>query len=367
MERGAIMFGRILRAVALISALTSTAALARGPFGVVEVGGWKGGAYSNDESGAFSHCAAGTSYKSGVYFVVSVNVGMAWSVGFAHNAWNLSQGETIPIALTFDGRSPFQVYGNALNKGMIAVLMPDNSELIKQFRKANRMTAFARGQLYQFNLDTTSQLLPALVQCVALQRNGLTSAMFIKPQTKPPSGPPTQTPVVSSLPSSTGEAQAVELQLEAVQLATNFILKTKLQNPAVLSRAETPAEYASFGAAWKADEATGAVKIIPPKDGLKGIDIASAVAAADSRACKSKFASGRVSELVDDEVVFRGFASCEDSAGARVAQYFIVPRKRGGFVMFSVVSNMTTEPARNISREEKLADFRRAAVTVVSQ
>src|SRR5258708_3072005 len=189
MGRGAIMFSRILRAAVLITALISTAALARGPFGVVEVGGWKGGAYSNDESGTFSHCAAGASYKSGVYFVVSVNVGMAWSVGFVHNAWNLSQGETIPIALTFDGRSPFQVYGNALNKGMIVVPMPDNAELIPQFRKANRMTAFAKGQLYQFQLDTTSELLPALVQCVALQRNGLTSAMFIKPQTRAPNAP----------------------------------------------------------------------------------------------------------------------------------------------------------------------------------
>jgi hypothetical protein len=361
------MFGRILRAAALMTVLTSTAAHARGPFGVVEVGGWKGGAYSNDESGTFSHCAAGATYNSGVYFVVSVNVSMAWSVGFAHNAWNLSQGETIPIALTFDGRSPFQVYGNALTKGMVAVPMPDNSELIKQFRKANRMTAFAKGQLYQFSLDTTSQLLPALVQCVVLQRNGLTSAMLIKPQVKPAGAPPKQTPVVSSLQPSTGDAASSELQLEAVQLATNFILKTKLQNPSVLSRAETPVEYASFGAAWKADEASGAVKIIPPKDGLKGIDIASAVAAGDSQACKGKFASGRVSELVDDEVVFRGFASCEDSAGSRTAQYFIVPRKRGGFVMFSVVSNMTTEPARNISRDEKIVDFKRAAVTVVSQ
>jgi hypothetical protein len=39
-----------------------------------------------------------------------------------------------------------------------------------------------------------------------------------------------------------------------------------------------------------------------------------------------------MSELVDSEVIFRGFASCEDSDGAHVAQYFIVPREKGGFV-----------------------------------
>jgi hypothetical protein len=91
------------------------------------------------------------------------------------------------------------------------------------------------------------------------------------------------------------------------------------------------------------------------------------VAAADSRQCKGKFASGRVSELVDSDVVFRGFATCEDSGGSRIAQYFIVPRKKGGFVMFSVLSRMDSEPSRTITRDEKLVDFRKAAVTAVGQ
>jgi hypothetical protein len=43
-----------------------------------------------------------------------------------------------------------------------------------------------------------------------------------------------------------------------------------------------------------------------------------------------------MSELVDGDIVFRGMATCEDSDGSRVAEYFIVPRRKGGFVMFSV-------------------------------
>jgi hypothetical protein len=37
----------------------------------------------------------------------------------------------------------------------------------------------------------------------------------------------------------------------------------------------------------------------------------------DSQDCKGKFASGRTSELVDSDVVFRGFSSCGDSDGSR--------------------------------------------------
>jgi hypothetical protein len=73
-------------------------------------------------------------------------------------------------------------------------------------------------------------------------------------------------------------------------------------------------EIASNGAAWRSDEAAGFVRIVPPQNNVT-----------DAKDCKGKFASGRMSEPVDSEVVFRGFASCEDSDGMRVAEYFIVP------------------------------------------
>ena len=95
--------------------------------------------------------------------------------------------------------------------------------------------------------------------------------------------------------------------------------------------------------------------------------VASAVVAMDARDCKGKFASARNSELVDSDVVFRGSSSCEDSDGPRLSQYFIVSRKKGGFVLFSVVSNMKTEAAKSITKDERLADFRKAALVVVDQ
>ncbi len=51
--------------LALTSALLGTSAYAAGPFGTIHVGNWSGGAYTNDSTAAFSHCAAGASYVSG--------------------------------------------------------------------------------------------------------------------------------------------------------------------------------------------------------------------------------------------------------------------------------------------------------------
>ena len=47
--------------------------------------------------------------------------------------------------------------------------------------------------------------------------------------------------------------------------------------------------------------------------------LAAAVAAGDAKECTGKFASGRVSELVDSSAVFRGFSTCDDTRGSRVA------------------------------------------------
>jgi hypothetical protein len=177
----------------------------------------------------------------------------------------------------------------------------------------------------------------------------------------------TTAPAGGSLKPDSPQNASPEMQIEAIELASNFILKTTLHNPRVLSPAETPIAVASHGAAWKSDETVGFVRIVPPMEGLKGLDVASAVVATDAKDCKGKFASGRTSELVDSDVVFRGFSSCEDSGGARFSQYFIVSRRKGGFVLSSVVSNMKTEEAKTVTKEERLVDFRRAAWVVVNQ
>ena len=68
MTRCAAAAGILLGAI-----LANSNAEAAGPFGSINVGNWKGGAYTNDQTGAFSHCAAGTPYLSGIYFVVSID------------------------------------------------------------------------------------------------------------------------------------------------------------------------------------------------------------------------------------------------------------------------------------------------------
>jgi S1-C subfamily serine protease len=140
---------------------------ARGPYGSINVGNWKGGAFTNDATGEFASCSAFAPYRSGITLFVIVGANMNWRLGFSSENWSLTTGQAFPIALTFDGQQPFNVGGAVIGPKLVAVEMPDNSALISQFRKSKTMTAFAQGQLFQFDMSGTSALLPVLVNCVS--------------------------------------------------------------------------------------------------------------------------------------------------------------------------------------------------------
>jgi S1-C subfamily serine protease len=167
----------ILLCLCLALGLLPSASLARGPYGSITVGNWQGGAFTDDKSGAFSHCAASASYQNGIVFLVSVGQDYSWTLGFAHESWKLTPGEGFPLALTFDGQAAINVQGLPIGANLVKVSMPTNSALIAQFRKAKVMTAFAQWQLLQFNMNQTAQLLPSLVNCVVkVKKNGVANA-----------------------------------------------------------------------------------------------------------------------------------------------------------------------------------------------
>jgi hypothetical protein len=172
--------------------------------------------------------------------------------------------------------------------------------------------------------------------------------------------PPLTSPKPTTRPNVVrSEESGSQMRVEALRMATNFLLKAQIPNAKILSNNEIPKELAAYNSAWSADRTIGAVKIIPKQQDVKGIDIAARYAAEDSRRCGGKFASGRVSELVDSEVVFRGFSTCDDSNGLRTNQYFIVPRRKGGFVIFSVM--VVGGAVNQEAKEGKVADLRKAA------
>jgi S1-C subfamily serine protease len=150
---------------ALIGAFASAPTFAAGPFGTIQVGNWKGGAYIKDTDKSFSHCVALAPYVSGTSILIGQEASGAWLLGFANSAWKLTKGESIPVDITFDGQAQFHFFATAIEPTFMNMVLPATSAL-EQLRKATMMSVVAKGQVLQFSLTATSQLLPMIANCV---------------------------------------------------------------------------------------------------------------------------------------------------------------------------------------------------------
>jgi len=159
----------------LIQVAIMSQALAAGPYGSINVGGWKGGAFTDDSTGAFSHCAATMSYASGVILVIGLNSANSWLLGFANPTFQYTKGESIPIDVTFDGQTGARIFANANSQIMMTAILPPNVARILQ--RSSLMAATTGHTTYQFNLTSVGPLLPVIANCVAkIRAEGINSA-----------------------------------------------------------------------------------------------------------------------------------------------------------------------------------------------
>jgi hypothetical protein len=128
---------------------------AKGPFGSIKIGQWTGGAYTNDQTNAFSGCSAGAPYLNGVYLVLSKHVDNSWSIGFGSPNFHLTTGETFPIDLTFDGGEPVHLFGTVIGDQTVGAILP-NSAVLSRLSKSHLMVAVAKGSTFQFVLTSAS-------------------------------------------------------------------------------------------------------------------------------------------------------------------------------------------------------------------
>ena len=158
----------------LLQAAVVSTAHAGGPFGNISVGTWKGGAFS-DNAGNFSHCAASTTFGSGVTLVVGQNVRNGWLLGFASPNFHLNKGGTVPIDVMFDGQEQAKLFATANSEFMATAILPPN--VARSFQKASLMVAVSGRTTLQFNLVSTAPLIAMLGDCVSkVKQKGLDAA-----------------------------------------------------------------------------------------------------------------------------------------------------------------------------------------------
>jgi S1-C subfamily serine protease len=160
----------------LVQIAIASIANAAGPYGNIHIGQWKGGAFTDDKTGAFSHCGATSIYDNGVILVVGQNASNSWLLGFASPSFRLTKGNTVPVDVTFDGQTQARLFATANSDIMATAILPAN--VARTFQKASLMVVrTGNTSALQFNLTSTAPLLAVLANCVnTVKAGGIKSA-----------------------------------------------------------------------------------------------------------------------------------------------------------------------------------------------
>ena len=155
-----VVAGAVFAAVAAVPLSAGAATMQTG-----NVGNWLIGAYSDDATGKFSHCAMTASYRSGIYMVFAVSRDMQWSLGFANPQWELTNGTAYTVGLSIDGRTPLLEQAKAVNSHQVEISLPPNAYVFERFRHGLQLRVDAVGTSFFFNLNSTSRGLADLLLC----------------------------------------------------------------------------------------------------------------------------------------------------------------------------------------------------------
>ena len=161
-----MVFARIAAAAIAALFLWCATAGAGGPLRPFKHGYWSGGAYTDDRTGAFTHCSAGVAYDSGINLFVLVTGGYRWWLGFINPQWSLTPNAKIPIKLQLDVGAPFSGLASIPSGQLLLVSLPDSSKLLGAFRRSSRLSLDAEGRSFSFKLGETPAVMDELADCV---------------------------------------------------------------------------------------------------------------------------------------------------------------------------------------------------------
>jgi hypothetical protein len=249
------------------SVLWGAAANAGGPVHPFRYGFWSGGAYTDERTGAFTHCSAGVAYDSGVNLFVLVTSQYRWWLGFINPKWSFLPNAKTSIRLRLDGGTSFERLAIVPNGQLLLVPLPDNSHLIDSFRRSKQLALDTEGQALFFKLAATPGMMDRLTACVrtSLALEDTTSPSGVQSASASPSpantaeAAPQDPPLPQSLPPVLGDAPSAAPALSAA------ISSSVAQKPAEHAEAAPSKPGATAATLLAAPQQSANPSAAPPK------------------------------------------------------------------------------------------------------
>jgi hypothetical protein len=310
------------------------------------IGRWLAGAYSSNQDGSFSHCAATADYNSNILLLFAVDKKFGWGMGFSSPSWHVKPGMHYNVSYWIDNGSAEYATAVVVGDGLVKVELKDSPELFNTFRRGNTLYVNAQGTTVPFNLTNTSQVLTYLLQCANNGGAKPAPAVAAAPNLFGTPGTNTRPQPKPQVASGTAAAE----RAEATALAANIVSELGITGFKFLPPEQTPAD-----AAWIADNAVGAVTVLPKVTDAS--EFGSVVIGRDAKECKTAYASGSMPGEGEGNLA-RLFTRCGVGKEAFISYYLVVPRKASGVYLIGIYGYEQNEKVSTMEAGIRSAAFR---------
>jgi hypothetical protein len=318
------------------------------------VGGWLVTVHTDDRSGQFTSCISTAHYNSGITLAFSLERDFAWAIGFFDPRWRLTPGNPVTVRYRIDDGLVRETTGYARGTSLIRIALPDDVPLFNEFRRGRTLYVTAGGDVVQFNLTRTSDMLADLHACAKAYREGRvhTASPNMLPRNQPANTKPMGGPAAG--PTS-------ESRLEAVTVATNVLAAAGIAGFKFISAEDISPRLQHHDAVWLADNLVGSIRVLAGTRGASANAVKGALLADDSSVCKGKFASAAL-PMEGNPDGFSLFTACEGQEDWSI-NHILLPRRKGGHYLFMIMGTANTGEAVKSTG----GMFRDAAVRVTSR
>lgn len=154
-----LLFGSLFAILYSVSAFAGNIAGSEFRFG-----NWTGGAYTDSE-GVFANCTVSAAYKGGDRLYFSVNRDSTITVAIQNPGFRFVEGETFPVTLRVDRRSPFRGQALALGTDFAVLTIENLDRALTAFRKGYVLRVDSGNREGVYGLDGTFRALELAGKC----------------------------------------------------------------------------------------------------------------------------------------------------------------------------------------------------------
>ncbi len=157
---------RCFRLLAVLGLCASVSAARAATLEELNINGWVVGAYSDNRTGLFTHCATSVPYRSGTTLLFHLSRSYQWSMGLHNRAWRNTPGAAINLMYFIDNGPPIRVTAVVNNLGVVSIPLADSRALFEKFKKGRRLFVVDSRERFGFDLANSSKALDAVYGCV---------------------------------------------------------------------------------------------------------------------------------------------------------------------------------------------------------